>query len=526
LSKRLATIPRALATAVTEFGDDEAVSDGDVRLSFRQLGDLAMNIARALVASGVEPGDRVALWAPNCWEWIVASFGVYSAGAVLVPLNTRFKSAEASQVLRRSGALLLLTVDDFLGCDFAAMALGMKDVPELKEIVLLRGKGDGRSVEWLAWLERSNNVDARTVTARSEDLNEASISDIIFTSGTTGAPKGAILTHGASVRTYLAWSELVGLRRGDRFLVVFPFFQTSGLKSGILACVLRGATMVPFAVFDVERLMDCVSQQRISMLPGPPTVFQSILNHPDLTRFDLSSLRLSVTGAATVPVEVIRRMRAELHFETIVTGYGLTETTGTVSMCRHDDPPEVIAETVGRPLPGVEVKIVEDSGVPAAQGDSGEILVRGFNVMKGYFHDEEATRAAIDREGWLKTGDIGLFDVRGNLRITDRKKDMYIAGGFNVYPAEVESIVLEHPAVAQIAVVGVPDERMGEVGAAFVVLRHGAAWDDGEFVSWCRRHMANYKVPRFVRVTDALPVNPNGKVMKFKLRDEMARSLG
>ena len=266
--------------------------------------------------------------------------------------------------------------------------------------------------------------------------------------------------------------------------------------------------------------MDYVARHRITMLPGPPTVFQSILDHPRFAEFDLSSLRLSVTGAAVVPVEVVRRMREDLRFETVVTGYGLTETTGTVSMCRHDDPPETVATTVGRPLPGVEVKVVDDEERALPRGEPGEILVRGFNVMKEYFADPAATAQAIDTEGWLRTGDIGFVGDDGNIRITDRKKDMYICGGFNVYPAEVEGIMLRHPSVAQVAVVGVPDPRLGEVGHAVVVPRAGVEWDPETFLGWCRESMANYKVPRHVRTVDALPLNPSGKVMKFQLRDE------
>ncbi len=256
------------------------------------------------------------------------------------------------------------------------------------------------------------------------------------------------------------------------------------------------------------------------MLPGPPTVYQSILNHPDLPSFDLTSLRLAVTGAAVVPVSIIRRMRQELRFENVVTGYGMTETTGTISMCRHDDPPEVIAETVGRPLPGVEVRVVDDDGRDVPPGQPGEFVVRGFNVMKGYFNNPAATAEAIDADGWLKTGDVGYVDGGGNLRITDRKKDMFIVGGFNVYPAEVEAALLAHPDVAQVAVVGVPHERMGETGVAFVVPKAGHAVDPAGVIDWCRPRLANFKVPSRVEVVDALPLNPSGKVMKFVLREK------
>jgi HIP---CoA ligase len=350
---------------------------------------------------------------------------------------------------------------------------------------------------------------------RPEDL-----ADIIFTSGTTGAPKGAMLAHGPSVRTYMSWSDAVGLRRGDRYLCVYPFSHTAGLKSAVLACVLRGATVLPEAVFEAGAVMRRVAEEGVTVLPGPPTVFQSILEHPDRDAFDLSTLRLSVTGAATVPVEVVRRMRDDLCIATVVTGYGLTETTGTVSMCRHDDPPEVIATTVGKPLEGISVKVVDDAGQVVGGGEAGEILVRGFNVMLGYFDDDEATAAAIDQEGWLRTGDIGIVGIDGNLRITDRKKDMFIVGGFNAFPAEIEGILLTHPGVSQVAVVGVPDDRLGEVGRAYVIPRAGGEVDEASLIAWCRDHMANYKVPRAVVLVDQLPLTASGKVQRFALRSD------
>jgi HIP---CoA ligase len=509
------TIPAALRRAATAYGAEEAVVEGGRRVSFAELAGLVDDAARALVATGVQPGDRVAIWAPNSLEWMVASFSVYAAGAVLVPLNTRFKGEEAGHVLRTSGARVLLGTTDLLGTDLLALVEAVPGLDALDRTVVLHGPPRTGAVTWEQLLRRGRALDAATVRAREEAVRPEDPSDIIFTSGTTGRPKGAVLTHGASVRTYLAWSELVGLRRGDRYLSVYPFFHTSGLKSVILTCLLSGATLIPHSVFDVSAVMADVARERVTVLPGPPTVFQSILEHPDLSSFDLSSLRLSVTGAAIVPVEVVRRMRAELRFETVVTGYGLTETTGTVSMCRHDDPPEVVAHTVGKPLPGVEV-MIDGTGTDG----TGEILVRGFNVMKEYFADPEATAAAVDPGGWLRTGDIGFVDDDGNLRITDRKKDMFIVGGFNAYPAEIEGIMLQHPAVAQVAVIGVDDHRLGEVGAAFVIPRAGAEVAEKELVAWCRDHMANYKVPRTVRLVDAFPLTPSGKVMKYVLREQ------
>jgi HIP---CoA ligase len=517
------TIPEALDRAADRFGDDEALVDHSTRLSFRELTERVDHVARALVGSGVQPGDRVALWAPNSAAWVVTSFAAYAVGAVLVPLNTRYRGQEAGHVLRTSRARLLFAVTDLLGTDLVALLADATGLEALEEIVVLEGPPRPGCTTFAAFCARGATDTHRQEVARRRSAVQADdASDIIFTSGTTGRPKGAVLGHGASVRTYTAWSELVGLRRGDRYLVVYPFFHTAGLKSGILACVLQGATILPHAVFDVRPVMELVASERVTMLPGPPTVFQSILDHPDFASFDLTSLRLSVTGAATVPVDVVRRMRAELRFETVVTGYGLTETTGTVSMCRHDDPPEVIATTVGRPLPGVDVRLVDDGGQPVHTGTPGEILVRGFNIMKEYFEDPAATAEAIDEEGWLRTGDIGVLDRHGNLRITDRKKDMYIVGGFNAYPAEIESIMIGHPAVSQVAVVGTPDERLGEVGVAFVVPRPGETLEPDQLLAWCRDHMANFKVPRSVCIVDSLPLNPTGKVMKFELRARLA----
>ncbi len=512
------TIPGVLDRAAREFTGVEALVDERSRLGFGELRDAARQVAGALVATGVEKGDRVAIWAPNTTEWVVAALGVYCAGAVIVPLNTRFKGREAAYVLDKAGARLLFTVTDFLDTDYVALLAGADPVPSLGTTVVLRGTVPAGTLGWDEFLARAGDVPAAEVDARVGALGGDDLSDVMFTSGTTGLPKGAMLTHGASVRAYDAWSTVVGLRRGDRYLCVNPFFHGFGLKAGILASLIKGATIVPHGVFDVDAVMRRVVEERITMLPGPPTVYQSILDHPRASEFDLSTLRLGVTGAASVPVELIRRIRSELRFDTIVTGYGLTEATGIATMCRHDDDPEIIATTAGRAIPGVEVLVVDDEGKEVPRGEPGEVVVRGYNVMRGYLDDPEATAEAIDAQGWLHTGDIGVMDDAGNLRITDRKKDMFIVGGFNAYPAEIENIISAHPAVSQVAVVGIPDRRMGEVGCAFVVLRPGKQLDADGLLAWCRENMANYKVPRRVEIVDALPVNAAGKVVKYELR--------
>jgi acyl-CoA synthetase (AMP-forming)/AMP-acid ligase II len=316
----------------------------------------------------------------------------------------------------------------------------------------------------------------------------------------------------------------VGLRAGDRDLVVNPFFHTFGYKAGILACLMAGATVVPEPVFDVAAVLARIEEERISVLPGPPTLYQSLLADPQRAAHDLSSLRLGVTGAAVVPVELVKTMADELGFDTVLTAYGLTESCGTVTMCRRSDPPEVVAATSGRAIPGVEVRAVAD-GSEVRPGEPGEIVVRGYTVMPGYWHDEEATAEAIDADGWLHTGDIGVMDAAGNVTITDRLKDMFVVGGFNAYPAEIEAILRGHDAVAQVAVVGVPDGRLGEVGCAYVVPapEAGAALEPAKLgqaiLSWSRDAMANYKVPRSIVFVDTLPVNASGKVLKRELRE-------
>lgn len=336
----------------------------------------------------------------------------------------------------------------------------------------------------------------------------ADIADIIFTSGTTGRPKGVMMTHQQNLRLYAEWCDLADLREGDRYLMVNPYFHTFGYKAGCIAACIRGATMVPVRVFDVNTVLELIEAERITMLPGPPTLYQSLLDARGT--HDLSSLRAAVTGAADIPVDLIRRIRNELPFRSIMTGYGLTE-AGTVTASRSGDTFEDIATTAGQACEDIEVRIAGDA-------EAGEVLVRGYNVMVGYLDDPVGTAEAIDAQGWLHTGDIGTLDAAGRLRIVGRKKDMFIVGGFNAYPAEIEGFLLEHPGVSQVAVIGVPDARMGQVGKAFVV--RSAAADqlcEAELVAWSRDRMAGFKVPRSVCFVDALPLNATGKVDKAQL---------
>jgi HIP---CoA ligase len=514
------SVPDLVRSAAERYADAEAVVEGRTRISYAELGARVERATAACLANGVAPGDRVAIWAPNTLDWIVAALGAVSAGAVLVPLNTRFKGGEAADVLRRSGARLLFVTGTFLGTSYVAslrraVAEG-PGLPELRQVVVLSEDAPADFRTWKDFLASGDGVSGAEVRARAGAVRGSWPSDIVFTSGTTGRSKGAVITHAQTLRAYEIWCDLAGLRRGDRYLIVNPFFHTFGYKAGVLACLMRGATMIPQPVFNIDTALANIAAERVSVLPGPPTLHQSLLDHPARDSHDLSALRLVVTGAAVVPLRLVERLRGELGVRTVLTAYGLSEASGIVTMCRRGDDPAVIASTSGRAIPGTEVR------VEAPPGEPGEVLVRGFNVMRGYYEDEAATAEVLTEDGWLRTGDVGVLDGAGNLRITDRIKDMFIVGGFNAYPAEIEQLLGLHPDVADTAVIGVPDARLGEVGKAYVVRRPGSPMTSDDLIAWARREMANYKVPREVEFVAELPRNAGGKVLKAELRARAA----
>jgi HIP---CoA ligase len=543
LEGTVSTIPAAVVRAAARFGDTEALADGTVRLTYTELHERVRTLARALLARGVEPGDRVAVCAPNTHHWVVAALGALYAGATLVPVNTRFTGPEILDVVRRGRARALVVVGPFLGTDrlaelrraAAAEPDGPVDtadpVPGLPAVrTVFRVPGDPAEpgepaagvIEWDEIDAYAGTVSVADADARAEAVRPDDVSDILFTSGTTGRSKGAMSAHRQALAVAEAWADCGEVTAADRYLVINPFFHSFGYKAGILVCLLRGATVVPQAVFDVDRAMKLVDAERITVLPGPPTIYQSMLDHPGRDAFDLSTLRLAVTGAAIVPVVLVERMRAELSFATVLTAYGLTEAV-VATMCRPDDHAELVARTCGRAAAGFEVRAAGPDGAPLPPGEPGEILLRGPNMMLGYLDDPDATGRAVDADGWLHTGDIGRLDERGYLTITDRLKDMYICGGFNVYPAEVEQALARLDGLAESAVVGVPDDRLGEVGKAYVVARPGHQLSTEDVVAHCRARLANYKVPRHVEFREQLPRNAGGKVLKRRLREESGK---
>ena len=510
------TLPQVVAEAAAAHGPRMAISDGDKQLTYAELDAARIASAQAFLAAGLEKGDRIAIWAPNIYQWIIAAIGAQTVGGVLVPLNTRLKGAEAAYILQASAARLLFTVGDFLGVCYPDQ---LKDqaLPGLEQIVMLDGEADG-ALPWGDFLARGDGVATALVEQRAAALTPDDTLDILFTSGTTGKPKGVISSHGQNIRTFENWSATVGLRSDDNYLIINPFFHSFGYKAGWLSAIIRGARMLPVQSFDLEEVLERIPRDKISMIPGPPTIYQSLLAHPRRGEVDLSSLRLAVTGAAPVPVSLVEQMREELGFEVVVTAYGLTETCGVVSICRADDSPERISHSSGRAMDGVEMKCVDASGNTVAAGTEGEIWCRGFNVMQGYLDNPEETARTITDDGWLKTGDVGVMDDDGYVRITDRIKDMFIVGGFNCYPAEIENSLCNLPGVARAAVIGVADERMGEVARAYIVKSADAQLDEAGVIDWCRDNMANYKVPRSVRFLAEFPMNAGGKVLKNELR--------
>ena len=440
------TIPRAVRLAARRWPGQSAVEDGDVRLDFEALAAAGLRATRAFMAAGIEHGDRVAIWAPNLHEWIVAAIGLQSAGAVLVPLNTRFKPPEAAYVLRKSRARILCTVGDFLGTNYAEAIRG-EELPDLEQVVTLQGDARSGATPFERFLEEGEVVPEDRALARLESVEPDDLCDILFTSGTTGKPKGVMTAHGQTLRVFDTWSRGVSLGAGDRYLIVNPFFHSFGYKAGWLSCLIRGATAIPHLVFDVPQVLARVASERISVLPGPPTLYQSILAHPKRGEFDLSSLRLAVTGARPSPSSWCTACKSELGFETVITAYGLTESCGHRVACaarrrRRDDLDDLGPRDPRHrgPLRGCRG---QGGAARRAGRGAGARLQRDAGLLRGPRGDGAQT---IDADGWLHTGDVAVMDERGYLRITDRIKDMFISGGFNVYPAEIENLLFGHAA--------------------------------------------------------------------------------
>lgn len=520
------TIPRLLADQ-EHLGDHPAIVEGRTRISYADLHARVREVAKAYLYHGITAGDRVSVWAPNRPEFILAMLGAQYIGAAVVPLNTRFMGHEAAEILARSRASVLVLADGFLGRSFSQMLHGATTgesadaiaLPHLRLTVNMSGTGTELCRGWSDFIGDGAAIDdAQLATAISEVTSEHVV-DILYTSGTTGLPKGVMSAQRQTLGVARAWAEGAELTTDDRYAVVNPLFHGFGYKAGMVAAIVAGATIFPVEVFEPVALMQLIQDEQISVLPGVPTIFTSLIDHPERPQFNLTSLRFAIAGATAAPDSLFHDMVEKLSFTRVAQAYGLTECV-VATMSRLGEDLDHAAQTTGPAITDTEIRIVDPTGADVAVGEDGEIWLRGANVMLGYFEDEKATSAAIDADGWFHSGDVGRLDEHGCLKITDRIKDMFIVGGFNVYPAEIENTLRRHPAVNESAVIGIEDARLGTVGRAYVALLHDAdpRPNEEELIAFCKERLANFKVPREITLVSDFPRNATGKIMKTELR--------
>ena len=521
------SIPQMLQDSCQRYQHRAAVIDGDTTLSYAELGIAVEQCANAIANSGVTAGDPVCIWAPNSRQWIVCAFACWNLGAVVVPISSRLKAREVGPVLQRSGARLLFSVSNCGGIDLPELLgahYGRHEERPLGEVVTLeqvvcfdQPSSLACCSSYVGFLETGGSAEQASAPASGDRLAE-----ILYTSGTTGEPKGVMLNQQQVLQAFWDWSDLGGLNERDNFLVIPPFSHGFGINAGILACVMRGMAHVVGDFFDPETALQLIKKHAISVMSGPPALFAALAGQ--ITASDnigsCSTLRVAYVGAAHVPEETIASMQVTLGVQRVVNAYGLIEAC-VVSMTRVEDSNATISKTVGRALPNVEIKIVDDAHQELPIGQPGEVMVRSYGVMQGYFEAPELTTAALGKDQWLDTGDIGKLDTAGNLTLVGRKKELFICNGFNVYPSEVEDLLLQHPDIMQAAVVGLNHPKKGEIGVAFVVSTPSEScvsnFDESALIQWSRENMAAYKVPLCILPVDQFPLNANGKVRKDEL---------
>lgn len=519
------TLSQVLRDTTERFPQRSAILDpSGVAFTYEELNARVDRLARGLLEIGVAKGDKVGLWMPNVPEWVVAYFAVARIGAVVVPMNTRYKTHEIEYILDDSEATTLFAVASFVGIDYLRMIGEIRGkLPKLKHVVIVGELCEGmHGFDEVVGLGEASLADGR-VAEREALCDPSDNVFILYTSGTTGNPKGAMLSHHNIARNAEQVTEVLHTSEEDVFLLAVPFFHCFGCVMGIGGSVTWGAAMVPMEVFRAKPALELVERFGVSVLYGVPTMFVLELEEKrkgkeDGTPYDVSSLRTGIMAGAPCPIEVMKGTMEELHCNVSI-AYGLTEASPVITMTRFDDSIERRVETVGRALDGIEVKIADDDHDPVPTGEMGELACRGYNVMLGYYKAPEVTAEAIDAAGWLYSGDLATIDADGYVKIVGRKKDMLITGGFNVYPAEIEEYLFTHPKVQNVSVIGVPDDVFGEVAVAYIIPREGDTIDPQEIVDYCAGEIANFKVPRYAEIVDEFPMTQSGKVQKFKLRD-------
>ena len=519
------TIGENLAATVARFPDQEAlvVPFQGVRMTYAALDAAVEQLARGLLAAGIRKGDRVGIWSPNCAEWVLVQFATARVGAILVNINPAYRTHEVAFALNQSGCRVLVAAQSFKTSDYVAMVGEVRPTLDRLEQAVFLG-----TPEWDELVASGSGVDRDHLAAREAELQFDDAINIQYTSGTTGFPKGATLSHHNILNNGYFVGEGCGYDERDRVCIPVPFYHCFGMVLGNLACTTHGAAMVvPAPAFDAEATLRTVQDERCTSLYGVPTMFIAELAHPDFNRFDLSSLRTGIMAGSPCPVEVMKQCVSAMHMEEVTICYGMTETSPVSTQTGADDALDKRVSTVGRVHPHVEVKVVErDTGRVVTRGQPGELCTRGYSIMLGYWEEPEKTADAIDAAGWMHTGDLATMDADGYLNIVGRIKDMIIRGGENVYPREIEEFLHLHPDVVDVQVIGVPDARYGEEIMAWIKVRPGAELTTEAVRSFCQGRIAFYKVPRYVQIADEFPMTVTGKVQKFKMREAAIELLG
>ncbi|HTU30206.1 MAG TPA: AMP-binding protein [Solirubrobacteraceae bacterium] len=514
------TIGANLDRAIARWADRDALvscAEG-VRMSWREFGGAVERVARALLGAGVRTGDRVGIWSPNRHEWTLVQYATAKLGVILVNINPAYRTSELEYALRQSGCRMLIAAESFKSSDYRAMVGEVAgSIDTLERVVFLGGE------EWAALLAEGDGVEAAEIERVGAGLSATDPINIQYTSGTTGFPKGATLSHRNILNNGYFVGEYCRFSEQDRLCIPVPFYHCFGMVMGNLGCTSHGATMViPAPGFDPAATLAACAQERCTALYGVPTMFIAMLDDPGFDGYDLSSLRTGIMAGSPCPVEVMRRVMELMHMREVSIAYGMTETSPVSTQTAPDDPVDKRVGSVGRVHPWVEVKVIDPAtGETVERGqDAGELCTRGYSVMKGYWEDPERTAEAIDTDRWMHTGDLATMDEDGYVAIVGRIKDLVIRGGENVYPREVEEFLYGHPDIADVQVIGVPDERYGEELMACIILREGAEVDEEGVREFCRGRIAHFKVPRYVRFVDSFPMTVTGKVQKFKMREE------
>jgi fatty-acyl-CoA synthase len=537
------TIPAVLKKTVARFPDREAAvfADQNIRWTYTEFDRHVDALAGGFHLRGFEKGDRIGVWSPNRYEWLLAQFATARIGAILVSINPAYRVFELEYALTKVDCAGLITARRFKTSDYAGMLaelapelataapgeLKSKKLPHLHTIICMGDDTPAGMLAFDAVIAAGRDVGSVTLDAISDGLDCNDPINIQFTSGTTGRPKGACLTHRNIVNNANATTSAMVFTEQDRLCIPVPFYHCFGMVLGTLGCVTKGATMVvPGEGFEPASTLQAISDEKCTALYGVPTMFIAELELPEFGNYDLSHLRTGIMAGAPCPIEVMKQVQSRMNMHGVTIAYGMTETSPVSFQSSIDDPLERRVSSVGRVQPHVEVKIIDEAGNTAPVGEQGELLTRGYSVMKGYWNDDERTAESVDAQGWMYTGDLATIDAEGYCNITGRVKDMICRGGENIYPREIEEFLYTHPAVSQVQVFGIPDNRLGEISCAWIILKSGESATEGDIVNFCKNQIAHFKVPAHVRFVEEIPMTVTGKPQKFAMRDRMMEVLG